>query len=227
MRRSVLHSTFGWLAMIGGALGALLAPILVVIKYMTGWSIVPQPFWVAGTQEALGGLLRFASPQELWTVYGSIYTLALSFMWVGLVAMAGTFRAAQNRLQSLGYWILLAGLCLVIPGDAIHSWTWHRSGISTPTPGSDPLPNTAYAVHMMGMNFMMLGSMIVGFAALRSRLLARWLAVSFLLIFPSALVASMFLLPTTPSGALWLFSLLMIACGFHLATGRIDRLTIG
>ena len=227
MTRSALHSTFGWLAMIGGALGVLLAPILVIIKYMTGWSIVPQPFWVAGTQEALGALLRFASPQELWTFYGSIYTLALSLMGVGLVAMSGTLRAAQGQLQSLGYWILFVGLCLVIPGDAIHSWTWYRSGISTPTPGSDPLPNTAYAIHMMGMNFVMLGSMTLGFGALRSRQLARWLAVSFVLIFPSALVASMFLLPTTPSGALWLFSLLMSVCGFQLATGRFDRLTTG
>jgi hypothetical protein len=211
------------LAMLGGLLGLLLAPILVVIKYMTGWSIVPQPFWVASAQSSLGDLLRFASPQELWTFYGSLYTLALCCMLLGLCALAPILWRG-GFAQKLGYGLLVAGLVLVIPGDAIHSWTWYRSGISVPTPGSDPLPNTAYAVHMMGMNFVMAGSMLLGLAALRARRVARWLAWSFVAVFPAAVLASMSMLPTTPSGALWLFSALMLASGWQLARGGVDRL---
>ena len=69
--------TFGYPAMAGGALSLLLAPIMVVIKYMTGWAVVPEPFWVDAAEGALGPLLRFAPTPELWTAYGTIYTVAL------------------------------------------------------------------------------------------------------------------------------------------------------
>jgi hypothetical protein len=94
----------------------------------------------------------------------------------------------------------------------------------TPTPGTNPVANTAYAVHMMGMNFVMVGALTIGVSALRRKFLAPWLAWSFVLIFPSAVIASTTVLPTTPSGALWWFSVVMMACGYLLATGRQDRL---
>ena len=91
---------------------------------------------------------------------------------------------------------------------------------SAPTPGTNPVANTAYAVHMMGMNFIMLGAAVLGSTALRRRTLARWLASALALVFPGALVASLGLLPTTPSGALWLLSVVMAFCGVQLARGR-------
>ncbi len=218
--------TAGYAAMAGGVLGFLLAPVMVIVKYMTGWAIIPEPIWVDAAQNALGRLLQFATPQWLWTMYGSLYTLALSLMLVGFAGLSGRSRDARGRLQTKGYWIVLAGLCLVIPGDAIHSWTWHQNGLTIPTPGTNPLANTAYAVHMMGMNLVMAGAMTVGVSALRRRFLAPWLAWTFVAIFPSAVVASTTMLPTTPSGALWLFSLMMIGCGYFLATGKHDHLIV-
>jgi hypothetical protein len=220
MKNSSDRSSVGYVAMAGGAMGLLLAPIMVIIKYMTGWAVIPEPIWVGAAQEALGGLLRFATPPGLWMAYGSAYTLALLLMLVGLVGLSGHLRDAQGRLQTKGYWIVLVGLCMVIPGDAIHTWTWHQNGLTVPTPGTNPLANTAYAVHMMGMNFVMVGSLVVGVSALRRKFLAPWLAWSFVLIFPSAVMASLSILPTTPSGALWWFSVMMMVCGYFLATGR-------
>jgi hypothetical protein len=210
--------------MAGGAMGLVLAPIMVIVKYMTGWAIIPEPSWVGVAQEALGGLLQFATPSGLWMAYGSVYTVALLLMLVGFLGLSDLLRDTRGRLLTKGYWIVLAGLCMVIPGDAIHTWTWHQNGLITPTPGTNPVANTAYAVHMMGMNFVMVGSMMVGISALRRRLLASWLAWSFVLIFPSAVLASITFLPTTPSGALWLFSLMMIVYGYALATGNSNRL---
>jgi hypothetical protein len=224
MRNGSRHAYVGYAAMAGGGLGMLLAPIMVIIKYMTGWAIIPEPMWVGPAQEALGGLLQFATPAGLWMAYGSAYTLALLLMLVGFVGLCGKSRDARGRLHTRGYWIVVAGLCMVIPGDAIHTWTWHQHGLLTPTPGTNPVANTAYAVHMMGMNFVMVGATTVGVAALRRRFLAPWLAWTFVLIFPSAVLASVSVLPTTPSGALWLFSLLMVACGYFLATRKYDRL---
>jgi hypothetical protein len=202
------------LGMAGGILGLLLAPIMVTIKYMTGWEVIAEPVWVDGFRATLGGLLRFASPPGLWVVYGSAYTVALVLMLAGLFTLSGRLRDNDGRLRTKAYWVLLIGLLLVIPGDAVHTWTWHQNGLTIPTPGTNPVANTAYAVHMMGMNFIMLGSMVLGISALRRRFLERWVAWLFVLIFPSAVLASTTVLPTTPSGALWLFCVVMIACGY-------------
>jgi hypothetical protein len=220
-----VERALGIAAVMGGTLGLLLAPVMVVIKYMTGWKVVPEPAWVEPAQAALGGLLSFATPPGLWTAYGTGYTIALVLMLAGLLAIRGAMRDRAGRMHTRGYWVVVAGLCMVIPGDAIHTWTWHENGLTTPTPGTNPLANTAYAVHMMGMNFVMAGSLILGVAALRKRFLAPWLGWAFLALFPSAVLASTTFLPTTPSGALWLFSLTMIACGVHLATDRSTRLS--
>ena len=224
MTRVEPGSLQGYAALAGGTLGLVLAPIMVIIKYMTGWAVVPQPAWVEPVRDTLGGLLLVAPPTGLWMMYGSAYTVALLLMLAALAGLGRRMRDDRGRLRSWGYWILLAGLLMVIPGDAIHSWTWHQNGLTTPTPGTNPVANTAYAVHMMGMNFVMVGSLTLGVSALRRKFLAPWLAWSFVLVFPFAVLASLTLLPTTPSGALWWFCVVMIACGYCLATSRPDRL---
>ncbi len=199
---------------------------MVMVKYMTGWSVIPEPAWIATVQPALGSLLTFTSPVGLWIVYGSLYTAALVLMLIGLLPLAAQLKDNRGRIQTKGYWVLLAGLCLVIPGDAIHTATWHQHGLMTPTPGTNPVANTAYATHMMGMNLVMVGSLIMGIAALRRRFLAPWLAWLFVLIFPSAVLASVTLLPTTPSGALWLFSMMMVAMGYVMAARKPWHLVV-
>ena len=213
----------GYLTMVGGVMAVALAPPLVAIKYMTGWAIIPEPFWVSTGKAWLANTFPGQTPAQLWTAFGTGYSVALLLMLGGLLALAPHLKG-RSLLQRTGYWMLAGGLALVLPGDAIHSWTWHQNGLTIPTPGSNPLANTAYAAHMMGMNFVMLGSLIMGVTALRRRALARWLALLFALVFPAALLASLALLPTTPSGALWLFSALMGLCGYLVARGHTSRL---
>ena len=208
----------GYLTMLGGALALVLAPAMVAIKYMTGWAIVPEPFWVDRAESWLAGTFPTATPAELWMGFGTAYSIALLLMFGGLVVLGPDLRG-RSGVQRTGYWLLVGGLALVIPGDAIHSWTWHQNGLSVPTPGTNPTANTAYATHMMGMNFIMLGSLLLGAAALRRRTLAPWLAWMFALVFPSALLASLTLLPTTPAGGLWLFSIVMGSCGYLVTRG--------
>lgn len=215
--------SIGYLTMLGGVLALLLAPVMVSIKYMTGWAVIPAPFWVGSARTALSDLFPRATPAELWVGFGSGYTVALLLMLAGILAIGPELKGT-SALQRTGYWLLLGGLALVVPGDAIHSWTWHQHGLTIPTPGTNPVANTAYAAHMMGMNLVMVGSLLLGTTAIRRRSLAPWLAWSIALVLPSAILASITLLPTTPSGALWLFSLLMVICGHLVATGRASRL---
>ena len=135
------------------------------------------------------------------------------------MAESGADMPNESRRRKTGYLAVVGGaLCL-------HSWTWHHNGLTIPTPGTNPLANTAYAVHMMGMNLLMIGSTWSGIVSLRRKVLAPWLAWAFILVFPGALVASALLLPTTPSGALWWFSTMVIVAGYFLASGQVDRIT--
>ena len=213
----------GHLAMLGGILALVLAPILVTVKYMTGWAIIPEPFWVPAAKTLIRATFPTATPAELWMGFGTVYSLSLSLMLGGLLALAPQLQRPRGA-QRVGYWLVLGGLALVIPGDAIHTWTWHQDGLTTPTPGTNFVANTAYAAHMMGMNLVMIGSSVLGVTALRRRTLAPWVSWLFVLVFPAALFASVVLLPTTPSGALWLFSLLIASCGYLLARGRQSQL---
>jgi hypothetical protein len=214
----------GVAAIAGGTLGVLLAPVMVVVKYMTGWAVVPQPAWIGVARDTLGPLLTFSSPVGLWVAYGRIYTIALVLMFVGLVAFAERLKDERGRVKAKGYWALLLGFALVIPGDAVHTATWHENGLTTPTPGTYPRANRAYAAHMMGMNLVMAGSLTLGVAGLRRKVMPRWMAWLFVLVFPAAVAASVTLLPTTPSGALWLFCVAMVAIGYTMAAPRERRM---
>ena len=213
----------GRLTMFGSAMALGLAPLLVAIKYMTGWAIIPEPFWVPYARAWLEAAFPAVPPARLWMGFGTAYSFALLLMLGGLIVLAPRLQGGTKR-QRIGYWLVVGGLAFVLPGDAVHSWTWHQNGLIVPTPGTNPVANTAYAAHMMGMNLVMAGSLLLGITGLRRRSLAPWVAWLFVMVFPAALLASVALLPTTPSGALWLFSILLGSCGFYLARGRDGEL---
>lgn len=217
------NRTAGTAAIIGGVMGVVLGPMMVVVKYMTGWAIIPEPSWIAVVRPALGALLTFSTPVDMWIVYGTLYTVALSLMFGGLVALVLELKERTGRVQPAGVWVLMLGLVMVIGGDAVHTATWHQNGLTMPTPGTNPVANTGYAVHMMGMNLVLAGSLMTGISALRRRLLAPWLARFFVLLPASIVVLSLTLLPTTPSGGLWMFSVMMILVGHSLRSGHPIR----
>lgn len=210
-----------WIIMIGGILAILLAPVMVIIKYMTGWSIIPEPSWIEPVSSFLAPILSFAPAPELWSFYGSFYSLALLLMISGFWLLWKPVSQLKSRWMKAGFWILLAGLLQVLTGDFVHSITWHQNGITTPTPGSNLVANTGYAVGMMGMNFILIGSLIFGITGLRGSYLPKWLAWSFIFITPSAPLLSTTLLPTTPSGGLLVFGLISTYMGYQLLNNRL------
>jgi hypothetical protein len=117
------QAAIGYLAMLGGVFGLLLAPVMVAIKYMTGWAIIPEPSWVPMARSVLRDAIPNATPPELWVIFGTGYTVALVLMVVGVIGLAPHLKGSGSALQSSGFWLLLAGLLLVVPGDAIHTWT--------------------------------------------------------------------------------------------------------
>lgn len=223
MNRTVLSQLFGAAALVGGLLGVVLAPIMVAVKYLTGWAVIPEPFWIAPASTILAPVLSLGSPVRLWIVYGTLYTVALVLMLAGLVALLLRLEPHRHGYRPWGLWLLMAGLAAVIAGDAVHTATWHQNGLTAPTPGTNPIANTGYAVHMMGMNILLVGALVTGVSALRRRLLPRGIAWLFVLVAPGAVVMSLTLLPTSPSGGLWVFSAAMALVGAVLVRGSAWR----
>lgn len=96
----------GSAAVVGGLLGIAVTPLMVIVKYSTGWAIIPEPAWVSSVRRAVEPLISFATPVQLWIVYGSIYTLALVLMLTGLLALRSrvtstTPRAWSGRVRKL------------------------------------------------------------------------------------------------------------------------------
>jgi hypothetical protein len=221
---SLRTEMLGAATVVGGVLGVVLAPIMVAIKYLTGWAVIPEPFWIALASPMLGPILAFGSPARLWVVYGSLYSIALLLMLAGLFALITLMRSRCPGQRPWGLWLLAGGLTLVLGGDATHTLTWHQHGLTIPTPGTNPIANTGYAIHMMGMNVMLVGSLMTGISALRKQWLPRSLAWLFALVAPGAVLISLSLLPTSPSGGLWMFSATMIVVGAMLRRGQAPRL---
>ena len=210
----------GAAAIVGGALGVLVGPVMVIVKYLTGWAIVPEPAWISAAKPALGSILSFATPVGLWVFYGRIYTAALLLMLAGIVALALQIRARTGRVRPLGLWVLIAGLCLVIPGDAVHTATWHAE-----RPHGSDARNESRRQHGLrdphdGDELRSRGrgdDRHLGAAEGDAPACLAWLL---LLVTPFAVGLSLTILPTTPGGALWMFSFLMIAVGCSLVFGR-------
>jgi hypothetical protein len=210
----------GYAAIVGGLLSIVLAPFLVFAKYQTGWSIIPEPFWVQWLRPFPFPALSPLSPVELWILFGIFYSLALVLMFLGLMTFLQRLKNDNGEFITKAVWFLLIGKSMVILGDIIHTATWHQNGLTVPTPGTNAVANTAYAVHMMGMNFIMVGTMVLGLRTIRTRSIAPWQSLFLIMVFPSAIVISTTLLPTTPSGGLWIFSFMLVAFGFSILSSR-------
>src|SRR5262245_52296535 len=87
-RVSMQFRWIGYLTMLGGAVALALAVPMVAIKYMTGWNIIPEPFWVPAAKAGLATMFTDAPPSQLWVAFGTAYSIALILVLGGLIALA-------------------------------------------------------------------------------------------------------------------------------------------
>jgi hypothetical protein len=210
----------GLAAMFGGVLAVAVTPLMVMVKYATGWSIIPRPAWTFLAGDVLDPLVSLGTPVQMWVAYGAIYTVALLLMLAGLAALCVRTMARGDRPTMIALSVVLLGLCLVIPGDALHTATWHLGGATLPRPGLNQVASTGFAMALIGEQFVLAGSFAVGIVALFRKSLDWRLAWLFVAVAPSAVLLTMTTFPTLPSGAFWVFSIAMIVAGRSL---RVDH----
>ena len=172
--------------MFGGVLAVAVTPLMVMVKYATGWSIIPRPAWTFLAGDVLDPLVSLGTPVQMWVAYGAIYTVALLLTLAGLAALCVRAMARGDRPTMISLSVVLLGLCLVIPGDALHTATWHLGGATLPRPGLNQVASTGFAMALIGEQLVLAGSFAVGIIALFRKSLDSRLAWLFVAVAPSA-----------------------------------------
>jgi hypothetical protein len=210
----------GVAAMTGGILALAVTPLLVIVKYSTGWNIIPAPAWEGLVRPAVEPLVTFATPVQLWIVYGSIYTLALVLMYAGVWALRARVMPAPSWLAKVSLWVLLGALSLVIVGDAIHTATWHLGGATVPRPRINAAASLGISMSYLGIPLVFVSSFILGGTALRARFLPRTIAILLLAVAPGGMFLTATQIPAMPSGSLSVFAVMMTVWGASVCSTR-------
>lgn len=111
---------------------------------------------------------KFKTPDVFWKLFPSAPLLLL----IGLAGVHFLLSSRYGRLGKAGFFVTLAGLVLTIAGDVGQFWLKLDDAYMITAP--------AYRSFRLGLLVLAAGSIILGFAALRTGALSRWSALPFL-----------------------------------------------
>jgi hypothetical protein len=111
----------GLAAMVGGALGVLVAP-LYSLAYFAGDEapLDAESAWVRAwaepARDLLGPLLTFASPDDVYLTYGKLFLFVWMSLLAGLVGLHARHAGRGGRLERWGFRASSFGLLLMVIG---------------------------------------------------------------------------------------------------------------
>lgn len=157
------------------------------------------PFWLPSLEPRLDAVLSFAPADEVYETYGRIYNLAYLLFLPAAFALHRLQRGSASRWEKRGFVVLVAGLLATLVGVAGDYWA---NGIG-------------FLLEVLGLLVSMIGSTVYGIALLRIGVAPGWVAWSFVLSGPGA-VLFMLLIGHIPSGPTFPFAISWLLVGFML-----------
>lgn len=201
----------GLAAMLGSALGIVIAPVITSAYSMTEDGAGHAPPWEPALGNLLGPLLAFASPETVYVTYGKAYVLVFFGLLLGLASLYGWRRGLAGRLERWGFGLSFVGLVLNLFGNVPDYWM----GEGTIFEDVGFLVGTA-----LGLLVLMVGSIVLGIALLRARAAPRLAAWLLILAPPGTFVLNLIGFSNLPSGpALW-FSIAWLVLGLLLWSNK-------
>jgi hypothetical protein len=190
---SNLMRVSGLAAMMGGALGVVMTPILVYL-----WTTYSDPY----------------------VTYGKAYFLVYLGCLAGTVGLNAQLKGMSGRTRTAkqGTGTLIAGLTLALVGDLLAYWSDILGG--APNSGGEftPLQAGGFAIEMWGLLLLLVGSVIVGVALRRANVLPPGFALLLILAGPGGILLSAL---HAPSGTMLLFCLAWMMLGRLLFEGKM------
>ena len=194
-----LLSGAGLAAIAGALIAIVLTPPFATAYFLAYPGYDVPPFWLPFLEPRLGPVLSFAPADEVYETYGRIYNLAYLLFLPAAFALHRLHRGSANRWEKRGFVVLVAGLLATFVGVAGDYWA-HGIG---------------FLLEVLGLLVLMIGSLVYGIALLRIGVAPRWVAWSFVLAGPGALLF-MFLIGHIPSGPTFPLAICWLLVGFML-----------
>jgi uncharacterized membrane protein YedE/YeeE len=162
----------GALAVIGGLIGILNAPLLALSYFATPDGAESlEPAWVAAwaaiARPVLAPLLTFDSPDVVYAIYGGMMSLVFVGFLAGLLGLHSLQAPRAGRLENVGFWLSVIGAALLLLGVIGAYWI-------------GALDLSFFAFLIPGLLATMLGTFIFGIGTLRARgapRVAAWLLI--------------------------------------------------
>lgn len=211
----------GLAAMLGSALGIVVAPVITSAYSMTEEGAGSTSPWEPALSSLLGPLLAFAPPETVYATYGKAYLLVFLGLLLGLAGLYNWRRGLAGRLERWGFGLSFVGIVLNLFGNIPDYWMGENIL-------GERLHTLGFAVGtMLGLLLLIAGSTVLGIAVLRAGgapHLGAWLLV---LTLPGIILLTLIGFGNLPSGpALW-FCFAWLALGHFLWSreGAPDRQT--
>ena len=179
---------------------------------------------LSGLAAMLGGVLGIALTPvlaNLWATYsdaygyyGRVYFLVFLGCLAGLVGLYARRRESPGRSEeeTWGFGLTFVGLVAGLVGDVLAYWGG--------APGEDftQVQVRGFGIEVTGLFLLLVGSVVLGVAALRSRSLPRIVALMLVLAAPSGVFLSA--LVHMPSGTMLVYCCAWVVLGCLLLTGK-------
>jgi hypothetical protein len=197
----------GLVAMVGGALGMVLAPLysLAYIATSDGAADARSPAvraWAEPAGDLLDPLLTFASPDLVRLTYFKLFLVIVIAMLAGVVALHASQRPHGGRLEQWGFRVMFGGLLLLCTGAVSGYWP--------------PLLDFSFAAFILpGLLLLVIGSPLFGLGTWRAGVAPRTGALLLIIGGPAVLVISEV---ATLGGGLIVTYLAWVILGYSLWT---------
>jgi hypothetical protein len=196
MTSSNLIRWSGMAAMLGGALGIVLTPILTYL-----WTTY----------------------SDAYLTYGKAYFLVYLACLAGLMGLNAQRKGSSGRpkMEKPGIGITFAGLAVSLVGNVLAYWGDSLGGEVNAGGEFTAVQAGGFIIEMLGLLLLLVGSVILGVTYLRANVLPRLLAWLLILAGPGGVLLSAL---HAPSGTMLLFCLAWIAIGYALWSGKDDAI---
>ncbi len=197
----------GLAAMLGSALGIVVAPVITSAYSLSEDSSGQTPPWEPAFSNLFDPLFGFASSEAVYATYGKLYFFVFLGFLLGLLGFRAQRRGSAGRLERWGFRVALVGVALNLFGNIPDYWfgegTWFEAlGFFLGT--------------FLGLLALTVGSAMLGIAWLRAGTASRLGAWVLILALPGTGLLTFLGFGNIPSGpALW-FCFAWLVLGYAL-----------
>ncbi len=201
----------GLVAMLGGVLAIILTPFATFAGWLAGPArTYPDMPWAQLVEPLVTPFLGFGTYEEVYATYGKVFLLIYLLFMIGLVSLHARISGRAGRLEERGFRVALLGLVMNLIGNVADYWLGEEVL-------HQPLWGMSFAIGtLLGTLVYIVGSVLLGVAILRTRVLPRWSGWTLIIAPTLGIVLGLWLVRHLPSGLVMPVGLGWILLGYAL-----------